>query len=345
MKRRLTVVAVAMVTVIVAVSLLFVAWHDSSAIRPPRDGFYVSDGRLYDANHTDFVMRGVGHAHSLHSAQTAATFADIKAMGANTVRVELSTGALRDRNGAADVANVVSLCKAHRLVCVLGAYDTTGFGQREGAIPQEEAVDYWLSMQKSLTGQEKYVIINVANEPYGLENYQTWLADTMESIHRLRRAGFRHTLMVDAPDWGQDRSFTMRDNAGTVFHSDPERNILFSIHMYGAFDRAPKVIDYLRHYVDARLPIVVGEFGFLHSDGEVDEDTIMAEAQRLGIGYLGWSWSGNGGEVSYLDLAEHFNAESLTPWGERLFLGRNGIWQTSREASVYSGLGGTRRGR
>ncbi|MGC9667550.1 hypothetical protein ACNTMW_13450 [Planosporangium sp. 12N6] len=27
-------------------------------------------------------------------------------------------------------------------------------------------------------------------------------------------AGFPHTLMVDAPDWGQELSFTMRDNAG-----------------------------------------------------------------------------------------------------------------------------------
>jgi mannan endo-1,4-beta-mannosidase len=331
-----------MAVVIVVVSLLFVARDDPSRPRPPRDGFYVSDGRLYDANHTDFVMRGVGHAHSIYSAQTAAAVADIKAVGANTVRVELSTGALRDRNGAADVASVISLCKARRLICVLGAYDTTGWGERDGAIPQNRAVDYWLSVQKSLTGEEKYIIINVANEPYGLENYETWLTDTVESIHRLRQAGFRHTLMVDAPDWGQDWSFTMRDNAATAFQSDPQRNTVFSIHMYGAFDRAPKVIEYLRHYVDARLPIVVGEFGFLHSDGQVDEDTIMAEAQRHDIGYLGWSWSGNGGDVSYLDLVSEFNAESLTPWGERLFFGRNGIRHTSREASVYSGSAGPR---
>ena len=333
-----------MVAALVAgVCLALVARDDPSSPPPPREGFYVSDGRLYDAYHSEVVMRGVGHAHSLYPAQTAAVIAGAKAMGANTVRLELSTGAVRDRTSAADVARVVALCRKHHVICVLAAYDTTGYGQRLGAVPQSEAVDYWLSVREAVAGQERYAIINVANEPYGLGNHHTWRADTVESIRRLRQAGFRHTLMVDAPDWGQDRSFTMRDNAAAVFHSDPLRNTVFSIHMYGAFDRAPKVADYLRHFVQARLPVVVGEFAFLHLDGEVDEDAIMAEANRYGIGYLGWSWSGNGGDVSYLDLVNGFDARALTPWGRRLFYGPDGIAHTSREASVYSGLLDARR--
>ena len=103
--------------------------------------------------------------------------------------------------------------------------------------------------------------------------------------------------MIDAPNWGQDWSFTMRDNAATVFAADPLKNTVFSIHMYGVFDTAAEINDYLNRFVTAKLPIVVGEFGFNHSDGNPDEDTIMATAQSLKIGYLGWSWSGNGGGV------------------------------------------------
>ena len=302
---------------------------------PSKAGFYVDGGRLYDANNKDFVMRGVGHIHTLYPRQTANALKDIKSLGANTVRIELSTGAVFDKNDTADIMNVISLCKRNRLICVLVAHDTTGWGQRDGAIPQARAVDYWISVRSALAGQEKYVVINIANEPYVLDNYRTWPADTINSVKRLRKAGFHHTLMVDAPDWGQDRSFTMRDNAADVFYNDPDRNTVFSIHMYGAFDRAWKVTNYLSSYVYAKLPIVITEFGHMHSDGDVDEDTIMSEAKAHGIGYLGWSWSGNGGGVEYLDMVTDFNASVLTPWGQRIFNGPGGIRRTSREASVY----------
>jgi len=83
---------------------------------------------------------------------------------------------------------------------------------------------------------------------------------------------------------------------------------------------------------------VVGEFGFNHSDGDPDEDTILSYSQANGIGWLGWSWSGNGGGVEYLDMATSFNPASLTTWGERIFNGANGIRQTARQASIYDSM-------
>lgn len=73
--------------------------------------------------------------------------------------------------------------------------------------------------------------------------------------------------MVDAPNWGQDRSNTMRSNAASVFASDPHRSTIFSIHLYGVYDTAAEVQDYLNHFVNNGLSIVVGEFGDNHSDG------------------------------------------------------------------------------
>ncbi|MFD5320799.1 glycoside hydrolase family 5 protein [Streptomyces sp. NPDC127098] len=297
-------------------------------------GLRISNGRLVESTGNDFVMRGVNHAHTWFRSQTN-SFADIKRLGANTVRVVLSTGDRWTRNDAADVTNVVNLCKANRLICVLEAHDTTGYGEQSGAVSLSRAADYWISVQSALAGQENYVVINIGNEPYGNNNAAGWTADTRNAISRLRNAGFDHTLMVDAPNWGQDWSGTMRSNAQAVFNSDPDRNTLFSVHMYGVYDTAAEVRDYLNAFVNARLPIVVGEFGHNHSDGNPDEDTIMATAQQLRIGYLGWSWSGNSGGVEYLDLVTGFNASQLTSWGQRLFNGANGIAATSREADIY----------
>ena len=63
----------------------------------------------------------------------------------------------------------------------------------------------------------------------------------------------------------------------------------------------------------------------------------MATRQASGIGYLGWSWSGNGGGVEYLDMVTNFNPAQLTTWGQRIFNGANGIRATAREATIYGG--------
>src|SRR5687768_7913607 len=95
---------------------------------PP--GFRVSGRSLLDANGNNFIMRGVNHMHTWFLDQTSA-FQRIKAKGANTVRVVLSSGHVTgwDKNSASDVANVINLCKQNKLVCVLEVHDTTGFGE------------------------------------------------------------------------------------------------------------------------------------------------------------------------------------------------------------------------
>ncbi|WP_055571330.1 cellulase family glycosylhydrolase, partial [Streptomyces prasinopilosus] len=303
-------------------------------------GFRVEDGRLLEASGNDFVMRGVNHAHTWY-ADRIGSLAHIKAKGANTVRVVLSSGDRWTANDAADVANVVAQCRQNRLICVLEVHDTTGYGEQSGAVTLSRAADYWIGVRSALTGQEDHVIVNIGNEPHGNTGYANWTADTKAAIRKLRDAGFDHTLMVDAPNWGQDWAFTMRDNAASVFAADPDANTVFSIHMYGVFDTAAEVGDYLNRFVSARLPIVVGEFGHDHSDGNPDEDAILAVTQQLGLGYLGWSWSGNGGGVEYLDMVTDFDPDRLTGWGRRLFDGVNGIAATSEEAEIYSsGPGG-----
>ncbi|MFU8875812.1 cellulase family glycosylhydrolase [Micromonospora sp. SL4-19] len=329
MKKLLSVAGAALLTVLAAVFAFGQPAHAAA-------GFSVSNGRLYDANGNEFIMRGVNHAHTWYPQQTS-SFANIKALGANSVRVVLASGDRWAKNDTADVANVVSLCKANKLICVLEVHDTTGYGEQSGAITLDRAVTYWLSIASALQGQEKYVIVNIGNEPYGNQGYGTWATDTANAIKRLRAGGLTHTIMVDGPNWGQDWSFTMRDNAATVFNADPAKNTIFSIHMYGVFNTVAKVNDYLDRFRTAKLPILVGEFGNLHSDGDPDEDAIMAYSQANGIGYLGWSWSGNGGGVEYLDMTTNFNPNSLTSWGQRIFNGANGIRSTAKEASVYSG--------
>ncbi|GGZ24615.1 beta-mannosidase [Streptomyces nitrosporeus] len=329
----------AVAAALAAVAGLLLSLTGMGQVAHAATGLHVSDGRLLEGNGNDFVMRGVNHAHTWYPERTGA-LADIKEKGANTVRVVLSSGDRWTRTSASEVSGIVAECRKNRLICVLEVHDTTGYGEDGAAATLDEAVDYWTGIRSVLEGQENHVVINLGNEPYGNTGHARWTADTSAAVGRMRSAGFGHALMVDAPNWGQDWSGTMRSNAASVFASDPDRNTVFSIHMYGVYDTAAEVRDYLGAFVSAGLPIVVGEFGDNHSDGNPDEDAIMATAQSLRLGYLGWSWSGNGSGVEYLDLVNGFDAGSLTGWGDRLFNGANGIVATAEEATVYGGGGG-----
>ncbi|MEV0786815.1 cellulase family glycosylhydrolase [Streptomyces sp. NPDC050423] len=298
-------------------------------------GLHISDGRLLEGNGNDFVMRGVNHAHAWYPSETQ-SLADIKATGANTVRVVLSDGFRWSRNSPEDVAAVIAQCKANRLICVLEVHDTTGYGEDSAAGTLDHAADYWISLKDVLAGQEDYVVINIGNEPWGNTDPAGWTAPTTAAIQKLRAAGFAHTIMVDAPNWGQDWENVMRDNAQAIYDADSTGNLIFSIHMYSVYNTAEKVTDYLNAFVDAGLPLVIGEFGGPADQyGDPDEDTMMATAEQLELGYIAWSWSGNTDPV--LDLTIGFDPTRLSPWGERIFHGADGIAQTSREATVYGG--------
>ncbi|MFE0677599.1 cellulase family glycosylhydrolase [Streptomyces sp. NPDC058867] len=297
-------------------------------------GLRVNNGRLYEANGNEFVMRGVNHAHVWYPEETG-SIADIAAKGANTVRVVLGSGDRWTKTTSSEVSSLISQCKASKVICVLEVHDTTGYGEDSAATSLDKAADYWVGIKSALSGQEDYVIVNIGNEPYGNTGYTAWTDATKNAIVKLRNAGINNALMVDGPNWGQDWSNTMRDNASSVFAADPDRNTIFSIHMYGVYDTAAEVTSYLNTFRTNGLPIVVGEFGNAHSDGDPNEDAIMSTAQSLGVGYLGWSWSGNGSGVEYLDLVNDFDANSLTTWGQRLFNGSNGISSTSETATIY----------
>jgi mannan endo-1,4-beta-mannosidase len=327
MKRRLATIAAVLVTLTASVLMFVQPAHAAT-------GLHISGRNIVEANGSTFVMRGINHMHTWYAGQTG-SFADIKATGANTVRVVLSGGRWT-ANTAADVTNVINLCKANKLICVLENHDTTGYGEDAAAYSLDQAVDYWIGLKSVLVGQENYVVVNIGNEPIGNTNPGQWTAATVAAIQKMRTNGFEHLLMIDAPNWGQDWQYTMRDNAQTVLDADTRDNTVLSIHMYAVFNTAASIRNYLDVFQNNNWPLVIGEFGWQFDSGQVDDQTLIAEAQARGIGYLGWSWAGNTDPI--LDMTNNFDAASLTTWGQRIVNGANGIRATSKEATIYGGV-------
>lgn len=303
----------------------------------PAAGFSIEDGRLIDARGNDFIIRGVSYPHVWFQNRTAQAIPDIAATNANAVRVVLGNGKRWGPNSAQDVANLIQLCKDNALIAILEVHDTTGFGEEPAAATIDEAVTYWISIKNVLMGQEDFVIINLGNEPFGNNQpANSYVTAHTNGIIRLRNEGFTHTLMIDGANWGQDNLGIMRTNAPAIFASDVLSNTVFSVHMYQVYGNPVTVNTYLSAFRTMGLPIVVGEFAFEHNPGQnVAEEEIMLRCEEYGIGYIGWSWSGNGGGVEALDMVNNFNAASLTPWGQIIFNGPNGITTTSETATVF----------
>ena len=303
---------------------------------PQEQGFSVEQGKIYDANGQEFIPQGVNLPYTWYQDEEA-SFADARAAGANTVRVVLS-GQRWGTTTAAQVSHVIDLCKENQLVCILEDHDTTGYGEDAAALPLSSSVAYWKTLAPVLQGQEKYVMVNIGNEPYGNGDYSTWAADTIDAIDELRGAGISSTLIVDAPNWGQDWSSTMRQNAASVAATDD--NLVFDIHMYGVFNTADSVKSYIDSFTSQNLAIMVGEFADFHASGIPDADTILSYTRDQGLGMLGWSWSGNGGHDAPLDMVEDFDPTKLTPWGERFINGADGLKERKpKVASVYTKSG------
>jgi len=300
-------------------------------------GFFIQNGRLMDDNGVPFVMRGINYPYTWFSTRPVQQdFANMAATRANTIRIVLATGAQWTRTSGTEIAQLIQWCKNNRMIAVLEVHDSTGWGDGNAAVPISNAVAYWTSadVRAAINGQEDFVIINIANEPFGNNSSGSYVNDTIAAIQALRNAGLTHNLMVDAANWGQDWSSTLRNSAMQIFNADPQRNLTFSVHMYEVYPNVQTISSYMQAFADMGLPLVVGEFGGDHNGQPVDEASIMAQAQQRGLGYLGWSWSGNGSCCTQLDIVTNFTT-SLTTWGNTLINDANGITQTAVAATVF----------
>jgi len=300
-------------------------------------GFQVAGTQLLDGQGNPFIMRGVNHPHAWYTGTTQQALADIASVEANTVRVVLSDGQQWTRTSASEVENIIQWAKDNHLIAVLEVHDVTGSGEQTSAGTLYNATSYWIEIANALQGQEDYVIVNIANEPFGNNvPASAWIDQHIEAIQRLRAAGLTHTLLIDAANWGQDWEQIMLNNASSVAAADPLNNTMFSVHMYQVYQNRSTIENYVSSFLNThRLPLIVGEFGADHQGENVDEDSILAVAEEYGIGYLGWSWSGNSAEVATLDITNNFNVNSLSSWGDRLINGANGIRATAQVASVF----------
>ncbi len=291
-------------------------------------GFFVQGARLLDAYGRAFVIRGVNNPHIWYDTaaqyQAYAALDTIASYGTNTIRVVWET-----TGPVALLREVLHRIVELDMVPMVELHDVTSSTSRAALVDMAE---YYASadVREVLNDFREYAIVNIANEWSGNDFFGAY----QEAVSYLRNNGISHTLVIDANGFGQNGQAIL-DNAATLTNADPQKNLLFSVHMYESFG-TPAAVDNLLNTASSRgIPLIVGEFGWQHNGRAVAWERILTQTNALGVGYIAWSWLGNEGATAALDMATGPNGP-LTDWGQDVMAGAPGnIRSTSRRASIF----------
>lgn len=309
--------------------LLFVS---GLAVAGAADGFHTSGTKLLDANGKEFIMRGCNYSWAWQRGHENTVIPAAKRIGCNAIRIQLSTGAKWEKCSKSSLKRLIKLCEDNKLVVVFNTHDETGSNEYSDL---ERAANFWIEMKDVLNAHRKTVLVNISNEWFGRWESAGWAEGYKKVIPKLRAAGIRNTLVVDCAGWGQYPK-SLFDKGKEVAATDSENNLVFSMHFYQ--DAAAS--DYqVRSNIDNALkvgvPVLIGEFAYEHQGHSVAWQTILDYATEKNVGYLVWSWTGNGGGVEACDMFGGYDDSNWKPNGTNTVKGRNGIQQTSKECTVF----------
>ncbi len=317
-------------------------------------GFFVLDGKLYDASGNEFIPIGANTAVFWQSeAMGMKSFPDIKKAGSNCVRIiSVTNNSANSWSWQSNFTKQKACVKAsvdNKLIPILEFHDVTcgnGYETDTEGKNLKKCVDYWCTPNLvSLCKQyEKYLIVNVANE-WGPTNVG-FRDGYKKAITAMRTAGIKNTILIDAGGCGQNPG-TLINYAQELIDFDPEKNILFAIHFYGNWMTKEKskqswqyyVEDYLQLFKTKKLPVIVGEFGWTGAPDNFtlyDPQKIISECNKQGIGWLFWAWNSNPTETYYdivADYSKGYSTEAdLTAHGQKIV---QQFKENAKEASSF----------
>lgn len=300
-----------------------------------------------DPNGNPFIYRGVNLGFLPSDALLPQAYADIAATGANAIRISI------DNLTPAKAEVHVNLCKQHKLVCVFAHTLSAGYVDNGQAPASMHFISVWDRFVNLLKANEDYVVIDLASAMAGnLAWLDYYTSHYQTATYLLRTWGVKNQLIISGGNWGQDWSFLMSDNAETMLSFDPLNNTVLSVHMYEAYKDAQTIRSYLENFTTRDLPIIIAEFGPIKRDRiqeyrnpftttDVAVDAVMEISEELGVGYLGWNWSGYtpntnpARDFTALNIVTDFDAQQITPWGNLLINGDHGIQATAIPATHF----------
>jgi hypothetical protein len=282
-------------------------------------GFFVKAGKLYDANGIEFIPYGANSVHVwLNEANSKnALRNEMPKAHINTVRLVTAGESWTWNNQSETPAKKKALAQLAidaDMIPMLELHDGTCLSDidkspADGKMGLKQIIDHWLlpeniSMLKEL---EKYLMLNIANEwgpDADADNKEDFLIGYKDAITRLRNAGVKNVLVIDAGGCGQDPR-TLLQYADALLAYDPQHNIVASIHLYGLWRSKEKIFsgwippyvveDDLPKLAALQTPVLVGEFGWTDAGTSINfnPEIVIQTCYANKLGWLFWAWHSN----------------------------------------------------
>ena len=212
------------------------------------------------------------------------------------------------------------------------------------------AVLTWVAQAREWTQLDRYLIVNVANE-WGPADSTEWRDSYISAIAALRFAGYLGTVLIDSGGCGQDVEDLLKYSTA-VFNSDPQKNVMFALHVYGNASRSLSEAWFQKLATlgkSAGMAFIIGEFGPGNGVGPspttVPPGQVISAAEAAGLGWLAWAWDDNNLDGCRSDdkwfsmtyACGRYSAPSdLTRFGHDVVLNPSyGIKALARPASIF----------
>ncbi len=242
------------------------------------------------------------------------SIAHVDRVGCNAVRIVAQTDQQRTawawNSSPAAQRQLVKLAFDLGIVPMLELHDSTTdrannpHGFMDPAIPA-----YWLSdamVRLCLDYPEMWInIANEANfkrtEALTDQHRALWASWYADFIPKLRAKGVKNLIVVDSGGtFAQDHRFILT-HAEQIQDADPERNCVFSWHMYQFWTKTPArwPVGQFNPNVEIpalgnlNVPVILGEFGWhnpQHADVAYNSQEVFELCEKHGIGTFFWSW-------------------------------------------------------
>lgn len=293
---------------------------------------YVKGGQLYSANGQRFIARGINLQYGDNPTAAFAAITPIANTGANIVRLQL-----RKHTTAQQLRSALDAIVARNMVAMPMYWESDVTCQSNPQPLQSAVSTLWLGSWKTVMQDAKYkgkILLNIANE-WGEDtnNYGDFVSTYKGLIKQLRGGGYTMPLVIDGAHCGQYVQSFLGGRGGELLSADAQRNLLFSLHAYHwLWDTTAEIDAAIAQMKAQNLAFLFGEFGDkrFQAPNNVDHYHLLSKSQNESVGWIAWSWKGNGaGEEEVLDMSYDYGSINLSPRGNDIVFGEDGIRQTA----------------
>ena len=246
---------------------------------------YTKGSDLYTHCGEKVLLRGVNQM-SVWTDPTGSSYPAIASFGTNAIRIVYN-----EAGTAAGLDTLLTKAEANKMISIPEIHDATG---KFADVPA--AVTWWTqaSVVTVIKKHEKWTLLNIANEAGDSSvSNATFQSTYTSAISSLRNAGIAVPIVIDGTGWGQNVEQLLAV-APALLAADPQKNVIFSWHEYtGGTQENARITTNLEKSKTLGVVLINGEFasaGAGSCTANIPYKFLLAEAQRVGTGWLAWSW-------------------------------------------------------